>query len=303
MIEQRSSNVFTQALYLLSTTWMGISLYILWALIIVFVMRLFINIPLKEAGIMVLVAVSILSVYSVFNAYHIHEKSVQIPLANLKTHLKLVQLSDVHIGSIRNSGFIKRIVGRIKDINPDAVLITGDMADGSAPITEHTFLPLKELEMPIFFVSGNHDTYAGLENVSNALQSAGVHILDNDFVEFRGVQLVGICYCMQRNMLGPLLKQINFDKKKPSILMHHLPSEWDKAREEGINLQLSGHTHNGQFYPFNLLVKIMFPYLGGLYKKDDDYIYVSSGTGTWGPPMRLGSHNEITIINLVRDES
>jgi hypothetical protein len=80
--------------------------------------------------------------------------------------------------------------------------------------------------------------------------------------------------------------------------MYHLPSEWEAAREKGIDLQLSGHTHHGQFYPFNLIVKLVFPYFGGLYKKGKDHLYVSAGTGTWGPPMRLGSRNEITVIEL-----
>ncbi len=298
LLEQRESHILSRILYAASTTWMGIVLYFVWALLIFGIVSLFINVPLKEAGILIFIVVSVISVYSIVNAFFIHEKIIEIPLKNLKNPLTLVQISDVHVGSIRNSGYIQKLCLKIKGINPDAVLITGDMADGSSPISQETFKPLEALDMPIFFVSGNHDTYAGLDNVLSALRMVGVHILDNKSVEFNGLQLVGICYCMQRNMLDSLLSRIDFDRDQPSILMHHLPLEWEVAREQGINLQLSGHTHKGQFYPFNVLVKLMFPYLGGLYKNGDDYIYVSPGTGTWGPPMRLGSRNEITILNL-----
>jgi hypothetical protein len=299
LLEQKSSSAFSRAIYMLSTTWMGISLYFLWAIIVVGILMIFVNIPLELAGIIIIAFVALISVYSLINAYHAHEKNIKIPIKNLNSAVTFVQLSDVHIGSVRNSGFLKRVVTKIKEINPDAVLITGDLADGSTAIYKNTFYPLKELQMPIFFTPGNHDSYSGIDNVFNALKYADVHVLHNEMIEFQGIQIIGAAYSMQRNYLGSLLRQIDFDQEKPSILMYHLPSEWDAARENGIDLQLSGHTHNGQFYPFNLIVKLFFPYLGGLYKKEKDHLYVSSGTGTWGPPMRLGSRNEITIINLI----
>jgi predicted MPP superfamily phosphohydrolase len=299
IIEQKSSSVLSRFFYMFSTTWMGITLYFLWAIIIIRIIQILIPIPLKMAGLVIIGLVSIISAYSLINAYNIFEKKVTIPLKNLKHPLRLVQLSDVHVGSVRNSEFLKRVVSNIEEINPDAVLITGDLADGSSTIYKNSFYPFKQLKMPIFFTSGNHDGYSGIDNVFNALKYADVHVLHNEMIEFQGIQIIGVSYSMQRNYLRSLLSQLDFDQKKPSILMYHLPSEWDVARENGIDLQLSGHTHKGQFYPFNLIVKLFFPYLGGLYKNEKDHLYVSSGTGTWGPPMRLGSRNEITIINLI----
>lgn len=116
---------------------------------------------------------------------------------------------------------------------------------------------------------------------------------------FNGLQVIGIPYSIQRNILDQLLSHLAFDKNLPTILLHHLPSQWDSARIHGIDLQLSGHTHHGQFYPFNFLVKYMFPFWRGLYQKGNKYLYVSAGTGTWGPPMRWGSRNEITVIDLI----
>lgn len=302
LFEQKSSSTISRAIYMLSTTWMGISLYFLWAIIVVGILMIFVNIPLVLAGIIIIASVALISAYSLVNAYHTHEKKIEIPIPNLKSTVRFVQLSDVHIGSVRNSGFLKRVVTKIKDINPEAVLITGDLADGSSAIYKNTFYPLKDLKMPIFFTAGNHDSYSGIENVFNALKYADVHIIHNDLVEFQGIQIIGASYSMQRNYLGNFLNQLDFDREMPSILMYHLPSEWDTARENGINLQLSGHTHSGQFYPFNLIVKLIFPYLSGLYKNENDHLYVSSGTGTWGPPMRLGSRNEITVIELKPSE-
>ncbi len=299
LVEQKSSNFLSQAIYLFSTTWMGITLYFVWMIIAIFLIRLIIPIPLEVAGTIIIGLVSIITIYSLINSYNAHEKHIKIPINKLNSSIKLVQLSDVHIGSVRNSGFLKRVVSKIKDINPDAVLITGDLADGSSAIHENTFYPFKELKMPIFFTPGNHDSYPGIENVFKALKFANVHILENDMIEFKGIQIIGASYSMRRDNLKNVLNQINLDPDQPTILMYHLPSEWEAAREKGIDLQLSGHTHHGQFYPFNLLVKLVFPYLGGLYKKGKDHLYVSAGTGTWGPPMRLGSHNEITIINLI----
>ncbi|MDP1551634.1 MAG: metallophosphoesterase, partial [Methanobacteriaceae archaeon] len=284
--------------YMFSTTWMGITLYFLWAIIIIRIIQILIPIPLEMAGLVIIVLVSIISAYSLINAHNIFEKKVTIPLKNLKHPLKLVQLSDVHIGSVRNSGFLKRVVSKIEEINPDAVLITGDLADGSSTIYENSFYPFKKLKMPIFFTSGNHDGYSGIENVSKALKNASIHVLNNEMVEFKDIQIIGVSYSMKNENLKNALVDIKFDQKKPSVLMYHLPSEWDVARKNGINIQLSGHTHHGQFYPFNLIVKLIFPYLGGLYQKENDYLYVSPGTGTWGPPMRLGSRNEITLIEL-----
>lgn len=298
IVEQKSSNFLSKAIYLFSTTWMGIALYFAWVIIAIFLIRLIIPIPLEVAGTLIIALVSIITIYSLINSYNAHEKHIKIPIDKLDSPIKLVQLSDVHIGSVRNSGFLKRVVSKIADINPDAVLITGDLADGSSAIYENTFYPFKELKMPIFFTPGNHDSYPGIENVFKALKFADVHILENDMIEFKGIQIIGAAYSMRRNNLRNVLNEINFDPEQAAILMYHLPSEWDAARENGIDLQLSGHTHHGQFYPFNLLVKLVFPYLGGLYKKGNDHLYVSAGTGTWGPPMRLGSRNEITVIEL-----
>lgn len=294
--EQRFPSPISRVLYVFSMTWLGIILFLFWTTLIVDLLKIFISIPLRVEGVVYLVALFI-GLFSIFNGTRIKIKCVEIPL-EIPCGITLVQLSDLHIGSIRGESFLKTIKDKVNRLGADAVLITGDFADGSSPIDKSALKPLEGINAPIFFVSGNHDTYADRKKVYHLLESVGVTILDNKCIEFKGLQLVGVGYYMQRRILGVILEQIEFSKGLPTILLHHLPTEWDTAREWGVDIQLSGHTHAGQFYPFNLIVRWMFPYLSGLYENSGSYLYVSAGTGTWGPPMRLGSSNEIVVFRL-----
>ena len=126
-------------------------------------------------------------------------------------------------------------------------------------------------------------------------------LLDGKMAMFDNVQIVGINdrqSLPKDKTLGSALDDLPIDKEKPTILMYHTPVEWEDARKHGIDLMLSGHTHNGQIFPFTLLVRLSFKYINGLYRKGSKYLHVSPGTGTWGPPMRLGSRNQITLLTL-----
>lgn len=294
--EQKFSFILTRVLYVFSMTWLGIVLFLFWTTLIVDLLKISIYIPQWAERVAYLLAI-FMGLFSIFKGTRIKVKQVEIPL-EVPCEVKLVQLSDLHIGPIRGESFLETVKDKVNSLEADAVLITGDLADGSSPIDDSTLKPLKEINAPIFFVSGNHDTYADRKKVYHLLESVGVTILDNKSIEFMGLQFVGVGYYMQRGILGVLLDQIEFRRDLPTILLHHLPTEWDTARKRGVDLQLSGHTHGGQFYPFNLIVRWMFPYFSGLYENSGSYLYVSEGTGTWGPPMRLGSSNEIVVFKL-----
>lgn len=298
LLERTVSHISTRIFYTVSSVWLGISFFILYLLIGYEIVKYVFNIPPFTAGIVIIIIASVISVYSIINSIPLEVKEIGIPLRNLRRDMKIVQLSDIHMGSIRNSGFMKRIVEKTSDLNPDLVLITGDTVDGSAKLHSYMFDSINELNAPVYLVTGNHDVYEGLENVFKVLETTNINILQDEIIEFEDIQIIGINYSFEGQYLKKVLSKLEIDKSKHSILMYHLPSEIKAANEAGIDLQLSGHTHKGQIFPFNLLVKLLFPYFSGLYEYNETRLYVSQGTGTWGPPMRLGSRNEITLINL-----
>jgi len=298
LVERTVSNNYTRIFYTAASAWMGISFYLLFLLLAYFIVSWIVPVPRESAGILIAILVTVISAYSIYNSYNLELLELEIPLNGLKEDLKAVQLSDIHIGSVRNSSYMERIVGETIKLNPDVVFITGDMVDGSARLHRHTFIAINRLKMPVFFVTGNHETYEGMDEVFRVLEGSNLKILSGEVIDFKGVELVGVNYSLERNHLQNTLNQLKIEKEKPSILLYHLPQELERTHAAGIDLQLSGHTHNGQMIPFNYLVKLMFPYIRGLYDYKGTKLYVSQGTGTWGPPMRLGSRCEITLINL-----
>jgi len=298
LMERTVSNSLTRIFYTLALAWMGISFYLLFMLIIYLLLSFFFPLPRESAGIIILVLTAIISTYSIYNSYLLEIKEIEIPLNGLDNDLKAVHLSDIHIGSIRNSGYMEKIVDETNKLNPDVVFITGDMVDGSAKLHKHTFKAIDSLNAPAFFVTGNHETYEDLEEVFRVLGGTKLKILQEEVVEFKGIQVVGVGYSHRGDHLKNTLSNIKLQNAKPSILLYHLPVGLDEVSAAGIDLQLSGHTHNGQMIPFNVLVKLMFPYLSGFYEYNGTQLYVSQGTGTWGPPMRLGSRCELTVIQL-----
>lgn len=301
VLERTVSHAITRVFYTLASAWMGISIFIIFILIGYEILGLIFFIHPFTAGIGVIVLASAISAYSILNGINLEVKDVEIKIPTLKRDMKIVQLSDIHVGSVRNSGFIKKIVEKTNSLNPDIVLITGDTIDGSAPIHPHMLNAIDDLEAPVFLVTGNHEVYEGMENVLNVLKTTKINILRNEMVEIQDIQIVGVDYSFDRNHLKNVLSRLEIDKLKPSILMYHLPDGLETANEAGIDLQISGHTHKGQFFPFNFMGRLVFPYFNGLYEYNGTSLYVSSGTGTWGPPMRFGSKNEITFIKLKKN--
>ena len=163
------------------------------------------------------------------------------------------------------------------------------------------FNAIDKLKCPVFLGIGNHDVYEGLDNVLEVLKTTNIGILMDEMIEVQGIQIIGINYSFEQNHLKNVLSQLKIDKSKPSILMYHVPTGIEAANAAGVDLQISGHTHKGQFFPFNYLGRLVFQYFNGLYEYNGTHLYVSQGTGTWGPPMRLGSRNEITLIKLKKE--
>ena len=199
--------------------------------------------------------------------------------------------------------------------NIDFLVITGDLADGSSPIYLDSFEILAKSKVPIYFTLGNHDFYPGIVNVVKAAENANIHVLCNDVVDIKGTQLIGIPFgsfgfdnkIIRKNAFNHDKSTDKYntgfdfdeiDESKTSILLNHVPVSWDLFKELGVDLVLSGHTHGGQFFPFNFVVKRLFPYIRGLYEDNGKYLYVSDGIGTLSPPMRLGTNAEMCVFHL-----
>jgi predicted MPP superfamily phosphohydrolase len=229
---------------------------------------------------------------------HIELKDIEVPIKGLKEKIHIVQITDIHIGPVREQKFVQKMVITCNQQNPDMIFITGDLFDGSSQIHDEIIETLKKFNAPVFMVTGNHDYFQGTDEVYHALKRTQIRLLRNQKINFNDLQIIGVDYSFQSGHLERSLQKIDFEKDQPSVLLYHLPRELEAAHNAGVNLQLSGHTHNGQIFPFKYLVKLQFPYIGGLYQYKDTKLYVSQGTGTWGPPMRLGSRCEVTNLYL-----
>ena len=299
LLEKFFPNTVTMLFYTLASTWLGVLFLLLSILVLLEPLRPFANLNTPLMGRGIILFVGVLSAVGIVNALFIRFSEVNIPVAGLEKPVRAMLLSDLHVGTIHNSGFLKRIVNKTNNLQPEVVFITGDFFDGTGPITEKTVLPLSGLQAPSFFVMGNHEKFFGMDRVQGLIEPTGVRVLRNEVVEFRGLQIIGIDNPERENSkVNERIHSVPFDRGRPSVLLFHAPVGIEDARRAGVSVQLSGHTHNGQLYPFNLLVKLFYPYTRGLYDLDGLLLYVTPGTGTWGPPMRLGSSNEITLITF-----
>ncbi len=239
-------------------------------------------------------------------------KRVEVPLERLPKELDgltIAQLSDIHIGPSLGREFIQEVVRTVNGLSPDLVAITGDLVDGSVEQLGGIVGELSQLRSRhgTFFVTGNHEYYSGAQSWCDELTTLGVRVLRNERVtiEQNGqvLDLAGIDDAQAArfgNGHGADLPKAvaGRDPSRELVLLAHQPRAALEARDLGVGLQLSGHTHGGQLWPFNWLVKLQQPVVSGLEMIGKTWVYVSNGTGYWGPPMRLGAPAEVTQIVL-----
>jgi predicted MPP superfamily phosphohydrolase len=284
----------TALLHDAAALWLGIGLLLVSAMLIYEVLKYIIKLQPPVAGTAIILVVSALGAYAMINARRIHIKEVQIPAP---LDMNLVHLSDIHLGS-DGKDFLARIVDMTNTCSPDAVLITGDLLDPRSGITAQDLTCLDRLSAPVFFVIGNHEHYTGIATVLQLLSSTQVKVLRNEKADCGDIQIIGIDDSGNPRQVAEMLRRIPFDGARYNVLMYHRPQGFEAAADAGIDLMLAGHTHNGQIVPFNLLVRLAFSRVRGLHRYRDSFLMVSTGTGTWGPKMRLGSKNEILLLKL-----
>jgi predicted MPP superfamily phosphohydrolase len=224
----------------------------------------------------------------------------------------IAQITDVHVGATIGRSFVEDIVRRTNDLSPDLIAITGDLVDGPVEQLGHLVEPLRNLRARhgVFFVSGNHEYFSAPEGWFNELPRLGIRVLRNERLAIGNAEgsfdLAGIDdrSAVHYGGLGPrqALAQAlrDRDPRRELVLLAHQPSVVVEAEPFQVGLQLSGHTHGGQIWPFGWLVRLQQPFIAGLHRRGDAQIYVSCGTGYWGPPMRLGAPPEIAELRLER---
>ncbi len=184
------------------------------------------------------------------------------------------------------------------------------MEDVKIKLNTEVISPFEKLEVPIYFVEGNHDGYTDSKRIKQELRESGIIVLENEVTNWGEFQIIGLDHMPadsqsvdihaagQRATMKAILPTLDIDKEKPSILLHHYPVGIKYASEQGIDLYLAGHTHGGQLFPINYIAKLMFPYNKGLYEYNGTRIFVSQGTGTFGPPLRVGTRSELAVLVL-----
>lgn len=332
IIIRYSNNILVKAFYFVSTFWLGLIIYLLLAVILAWIVigafKLF-GLDIKFIiGWLAFSLALLYSFYGVWNAWHPVIKNVEVDIIGLPADWQgktIVHLSDLHLGRIHGVSFADKIVKQVNALKPDLIVITGDLFDGMGgePALFTDTLNLLQSAKGIYFVTGNHEVYLGVRGVMEILKDTNIKVLDNELVHLDGLQIVGISYSeFGESRDGNVINNMaGYNSEMPSILLYHSPTsieqkkennteqhsaiywspntDFTATRESGINLQLSGHTHQGQIFPLGLIAKwIYHGYYYGLFKDGDFNLYVTGGVGTWGPPMRTGNKGEIVVIEL-----
>lgn len=304
------NNSFVRAYYTLAAVWTGIFSFCLcaacacWA---VLMPALVIGWRVDSrvlAGVLFGAALAA-AAYGVVNASATRVKRVTVKLENLPEAWRgrtVALVSDTHLGHVRGAEFLRRVVRLIARERPDMVLFPGDMYDGVL-IDAAAAEPLRELTAPLgaYFVTGNHEGIRDPEVYLRAVAATGVRVLNNERVDVDGLQVVGVHYRESVNpeVYAAMLAGAGIDGGRASILMVHAPHHLEVAEAAGISLQVCGHTHGGQFWPYTLVVKRIYGVFAyGLHRMGGMQVYTSYGAGTWGPPMRVGTRPEVVMMRL-----
>lgn len=239
---------------------------------------------------------------------------VDVPIAGLPQELAgyaIAQISDIHVGPTIKRAYLNAIVTKVNSLKPDAIAVTGDLVDGSVQrLALHT-APLARLAAPdgVFFVTGNHEYYSGAEQWIAEVRRLGLRVLLNEHVIRRrgdaALMIAGVTdftaqHFNPAHRSDPQLAAAGAPEDVAvKVLLAHQPRSAPAAADAGFHLQLSGHTHGGQFFPWNFFVPLQQPFVAGLNRVRSLWVYTSRGTGYWGPPKRFGAPSEITLVRLV----
>ena len=307
------TNQFVAAWSLVGSILLGAFIFLLMSLAVTDLLHLAFRVSPALRGYLTLGLTVLLTTYGVWNAYHFRVKEVTIPIRGLTKEIRAVQLTDIHLGNSRGKKELERIVRITKELQPDIILNTGDLFDSKTHFNgnDDVLDPFRTIDVPHYFVFGNHDEHVGLVQVLRRVKESGVTLLMNSVAHYNDLQIAGlnnmaadsqsfdIHASNDSTTVQSVMKSLEIDPERPLLVLHHRPEGITYMAETGADLLLAGHTHAGQMFPFTLIAKWMFGYNKGLYRYDEMQIYVSQGLGTFFSPIRFGTHSEITLLRLI----
>jgi uncharacterized protein len=257
-------------------------------------------------GIICFGGATLISLYGIWNSSYLQVIRITVPLSNVPPAWRgkrLVFFSDVHLGDVRAHGFSQKVAKKVRSLDPWVIAIGGDLFDGVKCDADKLIAPFRDLSAPggTYFISGNHEYIRDREMFFDAIRNAGITIVRNGKVDVDGIDLVGVDWddTDKREDFAAILGAINISKHRPSVLLRHVPDNLDIPERAGISLQLSGHTHHGQFWPLSIFTRYFyhgFDYGFHYFKKMA--VYTSSGVGTWLSPFRFGTKAEIVVVEF-----
>jgi len=310
-----SFDLLTRGFYLAAAVWLGLSAFLLLASAACWLLYLFSTLAglgwqrTQIVDVMFLAA-AVACVYGMVNAAFVRVARIAVTLPGLPAQWRgrtAVLLSDLHLGHIRNYGFVDKVVRQVAALQPDIVFVAGDLYDGVAGDFNRLALPWKRLMSPgavpfgVYYIAGNHEEFYAHQEYLPALLKTGIRVLNNEKVEVDGLQVAGVHYrdAGHPERYHSILRSMRLDPERASVLLLHAPVQLAMSEQEGVTLQLSGHTHGGQFFPGTTIVKRVWGrFSHGLEKLGRMQVFVTYGAGTWGPPLRLGTRPEIVVIRF-----
>ncbi|MFZ2522981.1 MAG: metallophosphoesterase [Minisyncoccia bacterium] len=309
IIGNKYYNWFTRFYYTLSAVWIGFFVYMFLASFAYGVIMIISGQLFVEIGAVLIFMALVISIYGIIHAKKIYVMEIKISLPQLPDvwrGRKAVWISDLHLGQLHGSSFVKKIVEKVNKLSPDIIFIGGDLFDGTtSPDLITLIAPLKKLSgsLGVYFITGNHEEFGNSDKFISAVKTIGINILQDRMVEIDGIQLIGVDYhnASDKNRFKKILSELRINTHKPSILLKHEPKDLNVALEAGISLQISGHTHQAQLWPLRYVANLIYKnFTYGLKTLGEMKIYTSSGVGTWGPPMRVGTNNEIVLFTFIQ---
>ena len=321
-LESRHSSVITDILNIIGGFWLAFMLYGFFLFLISDIVSSGLRIPgiINSGNIMLfrkwsfIITVVISSLFiaggfinAIIPVVTRYDIKINKPAGEIK-NLRIAAVSDIHLGSIIRKRSIRKLSGMLKEMNPDIVLLLGDIVDGEiGPVLRGDLLryfTCPKCNDGLYAITGNHEFIGGGSRTIPYIESKGIRVLKDEVVTLEGgIQLIGRIdrdsyrfYRKERLSLDKLMEQV--DTMKPVILLDHQPFHLSETAEKGVDLQLSGHTHNGQMWPLNYITARIYELSYGYLKKGNTHFIVSSGYGLWGPRVRSGSRSEVLLINI-----